>query len=455
MLSALLIGTMIGTMGNSMVSIALPSLMDSFSIPLTSATWAITLYTLTFSVLIPVFGALSSSLGYKRLFLSGMVLVAFSSMLCVYAPNFAVFMLARVLIGIGVATILPTIMGLVADRFPPALQGQATGYWALVNSLGHAIGPILGGVLISYFGWQGIFWINVPLAALSIGMAVIVFPPDSKLRVPDFDWGGAAGITVFVFALMSGISLVSKLGINNPQVMVSFAIAAVAVIFIGVHERRHSSPFFDFHLFTRKEYLAAVFPISLQAFSQFGLLVSLPVFLIDLQRIDKQVAGLVIMCMTLMMAITSPIAGRLADRWGSRRICMGGTLAIASGAVLMYFLKTDTLTTTAWVLFLISLAVFGTGFGMIQSSSTVAALQAAPKGKTGVATGFFHMIRFVNASLGSTVVGIMLETNRGGLVNGYYSSFILVFGLALVTLPFLFWMADRVDQPKPLAQADS
>lgn len=443
MLSALLIGTLIGTMGNSMVSIALPSLMDNFSIPLTSATWAITLYTLTFSVLIPVFGALSASIGYKRLFLSGMVLVTFSSLLCVYAPNFQIFMIARVLIGIGVATILPTIMGLVADRFPPEMQGQATGYWALVNSLGHAIGPILGGVLIAYFGWKSIFWVNIPLALLSIGMAVVVFPSDNELRIPVFDWGGAAGVTVFVFSLMTGISLVSKLGLNNPQVIACFGIPAAAIVFIGLHERRHANPFFDFHLFTRKDYLAAVFPISLQAFSQFGLLVSLPVFLIDLQHIDKQIAGLVIMCMTLMMAITSPIAGRLADRWGSRLVCQVGTLAIAIGAVLMYLLDAETLTTSAWVIFLLSLVVFGTGFGMIQSSSTVAAIQAAPKGKNGVATGFFHMIRFVNASLGSTIVGIMLETNRSGLISGYYSSFILVFILALITLPFVFWMASR------------
>jgi DHA2 family multidrug resistance protein len=443
MLSALLIGTLIGTMGNSMVSIALPSLMENFSISLTTAVWAITLYTLTFSVLIPVFGSLSASIGYKRLFISGMFLVALSSGLCVFAPNFTVFLIARVLIGIGVATILPTIMGIVSDRFPVALQGQATGYWALVNSLGHAIGPILGGVLISYFDWPSIFWINIPLALLSILVAFFVFPSDASFKMPAFDWIGAGAVTVLVFSGMTGISLVSKTGLASGPTLTSFLIAGVALVFIAGYERKHRNPFFDIHLFAKKDYISAIMPISLQAFSQFGLLVSLPVFLIDLQRIDKQLAGLVIMSMTLMMAVTSPIAGRLSDRWGSKRVCFTGTAAIALGAVLMFFLRTDTLSTAAWTIFILSLAIFGTGFGMIQSSSTVAAIQAAPKGKNGVATGFFHMIRFVSASLGSTIVGIMLEMNSQGVVTGYYNSFVLVFLLALVTIPFLFWMAPK------------
>lgn len=454
MLSALLIGTMIGTMGNSMVSIALPSLMEHFSVSLTTAVWAITLYTLTFSVLIPVFGSLSASIGYKRLFISGMVVVTFSSVLCVIAPTFAVFMVARVLIGIGVATILPTIMGLVADHFPAELQGQATGYWALVNSLGHAIGPILGGVLINYFNWQAIFWINIPLAVLSIIVALIVFPRDGQARLIHFDWAGAAAMTVLVFSGMTGISLLSKYGLSDAPTIISFVLAAAAMVFIGWYERKRENPFFDIKLFTKKDYISAIMPISLQAFSQFGLLVSLPVFLIDIQQIDKQLAGLVIMSMTLMMAVTSPIAGRLADRWGSRRVCFGGTLAIGLGAVLMYFIRTDALTAQAWTVFIISLMVFGTGFGMIQSSSTVAAIQASPKGKNGVATGFFHMIRFINASLGSTVVGIMLETNASGVVSGYYSSFVVVFLLALVTVPFLFWMAPKARRVQTMQQTE-
>ena len=126
-LSALLLGTLIGTMGNSIVSIALPSLMEYYSITLSTAVWSITLYTLTFSVLIPVFGSLSGAIGFRRLFISGMLLTILSSLMCILARNYLTFLIARIFIGVGVATILPTIMGVISHYFPSEKQGQEIG----------------------------------------------------------------------------------------------------------------------------------------------------------------------------------------------------------------------------------------------------------------------------------------------------------------------------------------
>lgn len=453
MLSALLIGTLIATMGNSMVSIALPSFMTYFNVSLSSAVWAITLYTLTFSVLIPVFGALSSAIGYKRLFISGMLLVCASSMLCVFSKSYPVFLIARIGIGIGVATILPTIMGIITNFFPSETQGRATGMWALVNSLGHAIGPILGGFLISLFNWQSIFWINVPLGILSIIVALRVFPDDKTMgSVKSFDWFGATGMTILVFSAMIGISQTAKQGLGASQTLILFGVALAALLFILLYERKHLNPFINLKLFTKKDYVSAIAPISLQAFTQFGLLVSLPIFLIDMHSIGKQLAGIIIMAMTLMMAISSPLAGRLVDKWESKGVCLIGTLLIGLGATLMFFMKMETLSVAGWVIFLVNLAIFGTGFGMIQASSTVAAIQAAPREISGAATGFFHMIRFISASLGSTVVGIVLEANIRGGTGGFYYSFVLIIILAALTIPITFWMAPRSKEQVPVNQ---
>lgn len=156
-LASVLMGTLIGTMSNSMVSIALPSLMEHFDVPLTSAVWSVTVYTLTFAVFIPIFGVLGPSIGYKRMYLTGTMITSISSILCIIAPNFTLFLLFRFCLGIGTATILPTIMGIILTEVPVEAQGQATGYWAFVNSIGHAIGPPLGGILIQYLDWPGFF----------------------------------------------------------------------------------------------------------------------------------------------------------------------------------------------------------------------------------------------------------------------------------------------------------
>jgi EmrB/QacA subfamily drug resistance transporter len=452
MLSALLVGTLIGTMGNSMVSIALPSFITFFNISLSSAVWSITLYTLTFSVLIPVFGALSPALGFKRMFISGMLIVNVCSVMCIYAPNYTLFLIARVGIGIGVATVLPTIMGIVTNFFPSEIQGRAIGIWALVNSLGHAIGPMLGGFLVNSFDWPAIFWANLPLGVISIVIAWRVFPKDKTIgTVKTFDWFGATGMTVLVFSAMLGITQISQYGLLAGRTVALFGIALAALTFILSYERKREKPFLNLELFTKKEYISAIAPISLQAFTQFGLLVSLPIFLIDIHAIEKQLAGGIIMSMTVMMAITSPIAGRLVDRWNSKVICLMGTLLVGAGSVFMFFMRTEELTPWGWALFLLNLAVFGTGFGMIQASATVAAIQASPKEISGAATGFFHMIRFVSASLGSTVIGIILETNRGGGTSGFYRTFLLTTILAALTIPVTFLMQPPAKKAEPAA----
>ena len=443
MLTALLIGTLIGTMGNSIVSIAIPTLMEYYSIPLSSAVWSITLYTLTFSVLIPVFGSLSRAIGFKRMFIGGMVLTLAASLLCIIAPNYLIFLLARVMIGVGVATILPTIMGVISFYFPVEVQGRATGYWALVNSLGHAIGPTIGGFLLDHFAWQAIFWINIPLALLSILVAARVFRPDDRIPNKWFDWLGAAGMMVFVFAAMMGISQAGQNGWLAVSTLALLAVAVAALVFLLWYERRVDNPFINLNLFKKRDYISSIVPISLQAFTQFGLLVSLPVYLIDINGLEKKIAGMIIMTMTMMMAITSPIAGRLTDKFSSKWVCLGGTSLVGVGAVLMFALRSDQKSALGWAFFLLCLVIFGSGFGSIQSGSTVAAIQASPKEMVGAATGFFHMIRFISASLGSTIFGILLETSPQNTLGGFYNSFLLIIALALMTVPFTLWIAEH------------
>ncbi|HAF62343.1 MAG TPA: hypothetical protein DCK95_08455 [Anaerolineaceae bacterium] len=434
-LSALLVGTLIGTMGNSIVSIALPSLMDYYSISLNQAVWSLTLYTLTFSVLIPVFGSLSKSIGFLKLFTGGMVLVIFASFFCIFAPNFTVFLIARILIGVGVATVLPTIMGVISLYFPVEIQGKATGYWALVNSLGHAFGPIIGGFLLGHFSWQSIFWINIPLAAISIIIALKVFPTDIRIPNRNFDWSGAAAMILFVFSAMLSISQGSEIGFGASSTMILMASAILSLLYLMVHEHRTENPFIDLKLFKKRDYISSIAPISLQAFTQFGLLVSLPIFLINIHGIENQVAGLIIMSMTIMMAITSPIAGRITDKWSARGICLIGTILVGLSASIMLIFRTVELEFWGWFSFISCLMLFGMGFGMIQSGSTVAAIKASPKENSGTATGFFHMIRFISGSLGSTIFGIFLSSISENTLGQFYNTFILIIILALITIP--------------------
>jgi len=250
-------------------------------------------------------------------------------------------------------------------------------------------------------------------------------------------------MTVFVFSLMMGISQLAEKGIRSLETWALLGVALGALVLLLIRESRVRLPFVNLALFSKKDYISSIIPISLQAFTQFGLLVSLPVFLIDANGVEKHFAGLIIMTMTVMMAITSPIAGRMVDKYSSRWVCLVGTSLVALGAIIMFILRTNSLTPTDWMFLIISLFIFGTGFGSIQSGSTTAAIQASPKEIAGAATGFFHMIRFIMASLGSTVFGIMLASTSRNDLSGFYNSFILIIILSAITIPFTFWISAR------------
>ncbi|HWQ46950.1 MAG TPA: MFS transporter, partial [Longilinea sp.] len=370
-------------------------------------------------------------------------LVCLGSLLSVLAPNFLIFLAARVLTGIGVGTFLPAIMWVIANRFPVESQGQATGYWALVNSLGHAIGPTLGGFFLQFTGWQWIFLINVPLGLISILLAIKLFPKVPRATIERFDTPGAVAVAALTFCTMLAITMTAKNGITFPPTLLLWSGAIASLLFILFYERKQPAPFVDLSLFTNKKFLAAIFSISTQAFSQFGLLVCLPVFLIDIHNINNQIAGLLIMVMTMTMSILSPISGRMSDRWGSKLICQLGVGMIAAGGLYFLLVRTGLSDVWGWVLFTLGLIIFGIGFGFVQSASTVSVIQSIPSEKTSAATGFFHMIRFIVASLGSTVIGIILELNTGGLLSGYYQGFIVILSVALFTLPFTVWMVNQ------------
>ena len=201
-LGALLIGTATGTLGNSLVNVALPAIMDHFSVDVGTGIWAVTIYILLFAVAMPLFGRLGDMYGYKRAYLIGMSVFAIGSLLAPFAHSFPTLILLRAIQGGGNGPILPAIMAVVTTLFPPGERGRAMGTWALVNSAFHAIGPPLAGVLTQYFGWQSIFVSYLPLCIAALVLVWRLMPDDSKSERQPFDVIGAITLTAAALTLM-------------------------------------------------------------------------------------------------------------------------------------------------------------------------------------------------------------------------------------------------------------
>jgi EmrB/QacA subfamily drug resistance transporter len=409
-LGALLIGTATGTLGNSLVNIALPAIMDHYSVDVGTGTWAVTIYILFFAVSMPLFGRLGDMYGYKRSYLLGVSVFAVSSLLAPLAHTFPTLIILRVIQGLGNGPILPAIMAAVATLFPPGERGQAMGAWALVNSAFHAIGPPLGGFLTQYFGWQSIFVSYLPLCLVALVLVWRLMPNDSKSERQPFDVIGAIMLTAATLTLMYNLKQAGSAGWTSPTSLALWILCLGLLAAFLVTEKRLRQPFVDLGLFRNRPYSAASTISFLQMLCQFGLLFLIPLFLINVQGYQAAQTGLMLACLPITMAVSAPIAGRMADRYGCRRLCVSGMTLLAGAGLVLSFLGPAT---PAWYI-IAALSLTGVAMGMVQSPAPAAISIVVPPDKLGIAMGLFNLLRFIGGTMGPTLFALVLQATGPG-----------------------------------------
>ena len=435
MLVAILLGTFVGTLGNSTVNVALPSVMAEFDVPVTSAVWVVTLYTLVFAVLMPVAGYLADLHGHRRLYLLGMLVYTVGLLASGLAPSFPWLLGSRILMGAGVAPTLPAIMAIISLIFAPDERGQAVGLWALANGAGHTLGPVLSGFLVQRLSWRAVFLSPVPLCLVNLVLVWWLAPSGVIGPRRRFDFGGAAALTVGVLGVMLALTGSAQWGWGAPRSLALWGVALGALIVFLALERRVLSPFVDLRLFTNLSYAAATGVIALQLFCLFGLLLALPIFLTEAQGWESQAVGLLILPLPLAMAVAAPLAGRLADARGSRWTCTLGMALVVVTALVVLGLRPASGSRIPWPALVGALLLMGAGMGLVQSPTAAAVTQIVPPHRLGVATGIFHMVRFVSGTLGSTVFSLILPGDGAGIGVGFRRVTMVVLlaaGLALV-----------------------
>jgi EmrB/QacA subfamily drug resistance transporter len=444
-LIALLTGTFVGTLGNSMTNVTLPAIMTAFAVPLSSAIYVVTLYGLLFAVLMPVCGYLGDLYGQRRIYLLGMALFGVGTLGSALSPSLPWLLGSRALQGIAAAPILPAIMTMLARTVPPERRGRALGLWALANGAAHSLGPPLSGFLIDHWGWRAVFLFPVPLCLLNILAVWRLAPPDTVPTTRPFDFGGAATLTVAAMGTMVALTQSSRWGWSAPLSLALWGLSLAALVTFLLIERRARAPFVDLRLFSNQSYTAATLVIGAQLFCLFGLLLVLPVFLIQGQGYSSQSAGLIVLPLPLTMAVIAPLAGRLADTWGTRRTSTGGMALIAVGGIVITAFQAGTGLQVHWAAIAGSLVVVGVGMGLVQSPTTAAVTRIIEPQRLGVATGIFHMVRFISGTLGSTVFGLIVEGHPGGIGRGLQRDLVILVGLALAAII----VAQRLPSQKP------
>jgi EmrB/QacA subfamily drug resistance transporter len=392
-LSCTSLGMLLATINSGTLIIALPDLERSLNTGLLELVWVILVYMIASTVLVLTAGRLADLFGRKRAYVGGFLVFALASLGAGFSANGTELILWRILQGIGGAFLFANSAAIVTDAFPRRQLGLAMGTNTMVAAVGLVIGPVLGGALV-LISWHWVFWFNVPLGiAGSIWAGMILHElssPDPERRL---DLLGTSVFVVGLTGLVLGISKGGLSGWTNPTVIVSLIVGVVLLPLFVLIEARVPAPMLDLSIFKNKLFAAASGAAFINGLSRFALLFIFVFYFQGPQGDDPIIAGIKLAPMAVAMLISSPLAGIVADRHGSRALAAAGMVVTALGLGLMTTLQVD----TAYWESGLYLALVGIGSGMFNSPNTAAMMGVVPGDRRGIAAGARVMLQNTGA----------------------------------------------------------
>ncbi len=414
------VGSLMGPLDSTIVSVSMPSISDALQMDYAQTLWVPTAYLVTIASILLIIGRVSDIFGKKKIYISGFAIFAVGSLLCSLAQSGEQLISFRVIQGIGASFIMTSGTALVSAAFPPGEQGRALGLNVMAVYLGLAIGPPLGGILTQSFGWHSIFLVNVPIAIITIALAVWKLNECEILdKKVSFDISGAIAFAVGLITILLGLTLGNTDGWLSANVLILVIISIISfVMFIRIEQKKGENGLFDLRLFTKNRLFAAAnFSAFLNYTAYYGSTFVISFYLQRVLGIDIGTTGLILLAMPLIMCIISPISGSLSDKVGSRTLATLGMIIMAVGLFLISTLDMN----TSIAIVVIYLVILGIGMGMFSSPNTSAVMKSVRKDKTGVASGMLSTMRTVGQSLSLVLMGsVMAIVTSSALVSSVF-----------------------------------
>lgn len=389
----------------SILNIALPQIAGSLQAGMGSIQWTLIAYTLLMTTLVPLFGRVSDVIGRKRLFILGMATFTVGSLLAALSPTILWLIGARLVQAVGGALIATNTLAIITDVFPEGKRGVAMGAQAVLVSGGAAIGPTLGGFLVTHFGWEAIFLVNLPIGLLASLLALRILPPLRSHRVREpLDWPGAGLLVTGLASILLAVTQGAAWGWSSTPVL---ALAVVGVIAGSVFvwwELRVTYPLVDLTLFRIRAFssgqLAGLF--GTMAFA--AMMFLFPFYWQGLRGLSAQEAGIMMLPLPAVLMVVAPISGRLSDRFGARVLASAGLLTVAAALLLISRIDAQT---EVWSV-LAGLGVLGLGLGMFMAPNNNAVMSSVAPHRRGIASGLLATFRFTGQSAGIAFVGAVV-----------------------------------------------
>jgi len=392
---------------NTVVNVALPSIQRGLHASTSSLEWTVNAYTLSFAVLLVTGGRLGDIFGRRRMFLFGVVVFASSSFLIALSQSDTWLIAFRALQGAGSAFMMPATLSIITNTFDAHERGRAIGTWAGVSAMALAIGPVVGGFLVEEVSWQSIFLLNIPVAVLAIFVTLFaVRESRDETASREVDVPGVASLSIGLAALVLALVKGNSWGWGSTRVLAMFAVAVLALATFMIIEPRRRAPMVDFSFFRSRSFFGSNVVAFIVSFTMFATFFSLALYMQDILRFSPLQTGLRFLPTTVCVMFAGPVAGRLADRIGSRPLMTGGLLAVSASM----FWMTGITTHSSYGYLVVAFVLQGLGIGFVMSPMSTAAMNAVDRSKAGVASGILSMTRMVGSTFGVAALGAVIAT---------------------------------------------
>ena len=399
------LGVVMSIVDVTVVNVALQALSQAFQTSLDTIQWVATGYMLALATVIPVTGWACDRFGTKRLYMLSIAMFLVGSILAGMAWNIQSLILFRVIQGLGGGMLMPAGMTIMTRAAGPHRVGRVMAVLGVPMLLGPIGGPILGGWLVDSFSWHWIFYINVPIGLVALTLAWRVLPKDTPERTHKFDFPGMLMLSPGLALLIYGVSNVpSAGGFGAVKVWLPMIVGAVLIVGFVLRALRFRYPLVDLRLFKNRVFASSVVTMTFFAVAFFGAMLLFPLYFILVREQSALHAGLLLAPQGLGAMVTMPIAGRLADSVGVRKLVLPGLGLIIAGMAVFTQIAAD----TSYLQIMATLFVMGLGMGLTMMPIMTAAVQTLTHDEVPNGSTTLNIVQQTAGAIGSAIMSVIL-----------------------------------------------
>jgi EmrB/QacA subfamily drug resistance transporter len=466
-IAILFTGAFVAIFNQTLLNVALPSIMADFEIDASTAQWLVTAYMLVNGILIPASAYLIQRYSNRSIFIVAMSLFAAGTLLAAIAPAFSVLLIGRMIQASGAALMMPLLMNVMLAAFPVEKRGQAMGVFGLVMVVAPAIGPTLSGFIVEHYSWRVLFWIVFPVAVIPLALGIFKL---KNLTFQDrnisLDTGSLILSTLGFGGILYGFSSAGTRGWTDTVVMTTIAVGVVSLVIFIFRQLKLKEPLLQIRIYKYPMFALSSAISVVVSMSMFSAMILMPIYIQSIKGISPINSGLLMLPGALVMGVMSPVTGRLFDRFGAKVLAVPGLLIVAATTYMFSQLSIDS--SFVNIMLIYTLRMFGISMVMMPvmtNGLNTLPMKSYPHGtainntlqQVAGAVGSAFLISIMNAHTESAAKDLAASgTNPADILNlamldGINFSFFVSTFIALVALVLALFIKKPV---RPASEAE-